>query len=154
MNTAAAYRPASGAVSELFWETDDECIVQAGNVVVTAGEHESWTPEHLLVGGLAASIMGSFLRLAHRAGITVLGYASQQRIERFPDAEDPEIVLAPCIVVRTDDEVRRARLLFGDAVVESSVAGMLKCPRRFEPHIAAIDSSRIEGTTAPLTLVR
>lgn len=130
---------------ELIWEADRHCTVQAGEVALASGEPAAWTPELLVAAGIAASMMTAFVRLAAAAGLTVLAYASQQRVERSADSEESQIVIAPCVTVRNGTDAVLARALCDHAVAESRMAALLSRRLRIEPHIVTLPDEAIDG---------
>lgn len=136
--------PPLTAYSELIWEAHGQCTVQAGEVTLAAGDQEPWTPDLLLAAGVAASVMRTFLQLASRLGLTVLAYVSQQHVERSSDSHTSHIVVAPCVTVRTSEDVVLARALCDHAVAESPIVAMLSCRLQMEPRIVALPDEPIE----------
>ena len=130
--------PSSPGYSELIWEAGGRCTVQAGEVALAAGEHTPWTPDLLVAAGLAADIMTMFMRLRVEAGLDLLAYASQQRVDRSPEDIRLEIVITPCITVRTVDDAVLALALWNRAVAASPLSRVVTCPLRIEPRIVAL----------------
>jgi hypothetical protein len=52
---------------ELIWDADGQCTVQAGEVALTAGEPDAWTPELLVAAGIAAAVMRPCRRATARS---------------------------------------------------------------------------------------
>ena len=102
-----------------------------------AGDTESWTPDLLVATGLAVSVMTSFVRLAADAGLEVLAYASQQRVDRS-DGSRPVIVVAPCIAVRSAADGAAARCLCERAATALADAESLTSALAVEPRVAVI----------------
>ena len=144
MSVPCSETSAPAAYSELIWEADGQCTVQAGDVALSVGEPRAWTPELLVAAGVAASIMSAFLRLASAAGLTVLACASQQRVERSADSAHALIVIAPCVTVPNSTDAVLARALCDHAVAELPVVALLSRPLRVEPRIVALPDETIE----------
>jgi hypothetical protein len=70
--------------------------------------------------------MSTFLSLAYVAGLEVMGYVSNARLEHpRHDGASPAISLAPCIVVGSATDATIARELAGAAARESIVTRLL-----------------------------
>lgn len=135
---------AGSPCSELIWETDGQGTAQAGDVSFAAGDRAAWTPEQLLGVAAAASLMSAFFELARRAGLSVLAYASQQHLERIEGKPRPELVISPCITVRSDEDAVLARALCDHAFAESTIVAALACPIHVEPHVVALPAERVD----------
>lgn len=129
--------------SELVWETDGQGTAQAGDVSFAAGDRAAWTPELLLGAAVESSLMSTFFELGLRAGLTVLAYVSQQHVERLEGASRPELVISPCITVRSSDDAVLARALCDHAFAQSPIVAALACPIRVEPHIVVLPAERV-----------
>ena len=83
------------------------------------GEAERWSPEHLLLAGLASCTMISFLAHAEHKGVEVTGYASEIDGTVMRRVEDGRYAFVhihqrPCVTVAAG-QAEQARELIGKA---------------------------------------
>jgi organic hydroperoxide reductase OsmC/OhrA len=93
---------------------------------LTVGHEGEWSPEHLLLLAVESCFMSTLLALARADGVDILGYVSNAQLHP-PD--DPQaalsILLNPCIVVLSQADAERIRVLARQAREESVVARAL-----------------------------
>lgn len=112
--------------SETVWNTGLAAAGTAGGRSISVGFEGDWAPEHLLLLATESCFMSTFLSLAYAAGLEVLGFISNARLEHGAHQSSlPSVSLAPCIVVGAPMDVTIARELAGAAVRESVVARLL-----------------------------
>ena len=109
--------------SETVWNTGLSATGSAGGRTLSVGFEGDWAPEHLLLLSVESCYMSTFLSLAYAAGLEVLGYVSNARLEHGVHGA-PAISLAPCIVVGTPMHATLARET-ADAALRESVIGRL-----------------------------
>lgn len=123
--------------SELVWDVAARATASAEGAepLRIAGLH-GWSPEGLLAAAAAASVMTRFLALAASAHLEVLGYVSNEHAS--PGGCGPQIDLAPCIVVSSDDDAARARALFAAALDEADISRALRQPLRADLRVSVV----------------
>ncbi|MGC4084282.1 MAG: hypothetical protein QM736_19775 [Vicinamibacterales bacterium] len=127
--------------SETVWNTGLAATGNAGGRSLSVGFEGDWAPEHLLLLAVESCFMSTFLSLAYVAGLEVLGYVSNARIEHAAhQAALPSISLAPCIVVGSPVDVTIARELAGASVRESAVARVLGPRLRVVPDVRLVSA--------------
>ena len=130
----------TGAIaSELVWDVAARATASAEGAepLRIAGLH-GWSPEGLLAAAAAASVMTRFLALAASAHLEVLGYVSNEHASPGGPGCGPQIDLAPCIVVSSDDDAARARALFAAALDEADVSRALRQPLRADVRVSVV----------------
>jgi organic hydroperoxide reductase OsmC/OhrA len=95
-------------------------------------------PEQLLLAAASSCQLLSFLAIAARARIDVVGY-TDEAWALMPDDEEPvritEVVLRPRVVVRGDIAESRILRYLGLAHAECYIANTLNCDLRVEPTV-------------------
>ncbi|MGE3958335.1 MAG: hypothetical protein AB7H96_16600 [Vicinamibacterales bacterium] len=130
--------------SETLWNTGLAATGSAGGRSLSVGFEGDWAPEHLLLLATESCFMSTFLSLAYAAGLEVLGFVSNARLEHGAQASAlPSISLAPCIVVGSQMDATIARELAGAALRESVVARLLGARLRLVPDVRLV-STRAE----------
>lgn len=125
--------------SETVWNTGLSATGTAGGRAIAVGFEGDWAPEHLQLLAAESCFMSTFLSLAYAAGLEVLGYVSNARLEHAShSAALPFISLAPCIVVGSAIDVTVARELAGAAARESVVARLLGARLRVTPDVRLV----------------
>jgi organic hydroperoxide reductase OsmC/OhrA len=93
---------------------------------LTIGREGGWAPEDLVLLAAESCFMSTLLELAREASIDVLGYVSKAHLEtKTPRGRGPSIVLMPCVVVGTPDDIARVHRLATRVPRESIVAKLL-----------------------------
>ena len=89
-----------------------------------------------------SAVMTSFLALAERECLEVLGYVSSARVERGAGPDRAfRVIVRPCIVVACDDDVVRARSLFASALTQSALATALAAFVRVDADMVVLGSA-------------
>jgi len=115
--------------SETVWNTGLSGTGVAGGRSLSVGFEGDWSPEHLLLLSVESCYMSTFLSLSYAAGLNVLGFVSNSRLEQGSHgASAPSISLAPCIVVGSAADATLARET-AEASVRESVLGRMLGPR-------------------------
>jgi len=126
-------------VTELVWDAEaiGTAVAQDGRTLRVGGGE--WSPEELLSLATEVALMTTFLALAERAKIDVLGYLSSAHLIGPEDSAEPcEVVVAPCIVVRSEEHAAIAERLAADAFEQSSVGRLFGDRVRVEPRITVL----------------
>jgi organic hydroperoxide reductase OsmC/OhrA len=130
--------------TELIWDTGTDGTAIPREVPLRAvplqiGPESGWLPAHLIALAAAGCFMSSLLRLAEEARVGVLGFVSNCRL-RIPchPSGRSTLVLEPCIVVASEDEVERMRSLCERAVRSSDICRMLEDRVHLEPDIQVL----------------
>lgn len=131
--------------SETVWNTGLYGTGSAGGRALSVGFEGDWAPEHLLLLSVESCYMSTFLSLAYAAGVDVLGYVSNARLEHGTHGAHgaPTISLAPCIVVGTPMHATLARETADAALRESVVSRLLAGRLRVSPDVRLV-SERTE----------
>lgn len=125
--------------SETVWNAGLAATGTAGGRAITVGFEGDWAPEHLLLLSAESCFMSTFLSLAYAAGLEVLGYVSNARLEHGPGAaSQPSVSLAPCIVVGSSMDATIARELVSAATRDSVVARLIGGRLRVVPDVRVI----------------
>lgn len=102
------------------------------------GNAERWNPEELLVAALAQCHMLSYLHMAVRAGVVVIGYtdeASGAMQQQGLGGAFTEVVLRPRVTVADASMVTAARAAHAGAREHCFIANSVNFPVRHEPQI-------------------
>ena len=108
------------------------------------GDADLPNPEQLLVLAASSCQLLSFLAVAARAGVDVVGYADDASGEMPPDAKPlriTRIVLRPVVTVRGEVEVGVVERLLHQAHEECYVASSLRSEVVLEPRVEAVAGS-------------
>ncbi len=125
--------------SETVWNTGLAGTGTAGGASLSAGFEGDWAPEHLLLLAIESCFMSTFLSLAYVSRLDVLGYVSNARLEHAgAHASSPSISLAPCIVVRSEEDAAQARGLVHEASRESVLVRLLGSRVRLAPEVRIV----------------
>ena len=112
------------------------------------GEAGRWTPEHLFVAAIEACTMTTFSALAERAGLEVVGYASEAsgRLERAEDGfRFTSVVVRPRITLAEEGARATAASVLHEAHEACLIGRSVRAEVRIEPEFA------IAGAAAPAT---
>lgn len=112
------------------------------------GEAGRWTPEHLFVAAIEACTMTTYLALAERAGLEVVGYASQAsgRLERAEDGfRFTSVVVRPRITLAEAGARATAASVLREAHEACLIGRSVRAEVRIEPEFA------VAGAAAPAT---
>jgi organic hydroperoxide reductase OsmC/OhrA len=130
--------------TELIWDAGSNGTAIPREVPLRAptlqiGPNAGWLPAHLMALAAAGCFMSALLHLAEAAGIPVLGFVSNSRL-RIPGdpSERPALILEPCIVVSSKEDVEGMRALCERAVRGSDMCRMLEDRVRLEPDIQVL----------------
>lgn len=108
---------------------------------LTAGADVGWTPELLMATAAGTALMTLVLRLASEAGIEILGYVSEQRLQGPSENSCPAVLVSPCISVRSQPAADVISSLVADAIEMARESGTLARHLRVEPHVAVVPTS-------------
>lgn len=103
------------------------------------GDVERWNPEQLLVASLAQCHLLWYLDLAAKAGIIVTAYVDEPTGTMVEEASGAgqftEVVLRPCVTVRSGSDLDLAEALHGRVGDFCFIARSVNFPVRHEPTI-------------------
>ena len=102
------------------------------------GHPAVWTPEHLLVSAVNACAMLTFLSSAARREIQLVSYECDATGTLEPldgKLRFTKVVLRPRIVVRSPDEIEKARAAFQEAEANCLIANSLLTRVESQPEI-------------------
>jgi len=120
---------------ELVWDEDlNATAVTEGGEPIRVGPAARLSPQHLLALAASSCLMTTLLRLAREAGIDVEGYVSSARL-RETAGEPPEVALAPCVVVESDEDRERIEELWPQALELSPTVLLLGTHLQVEPTV-------------------
>jgi organic hydroperoxide reductase OsmC/OhrA len=126
---------------ELVWDEDlNATAVTERGEPIRVGPAASLSPQHLLALAASSCLMTTFLRLAGDAGVSVQGYVSSARLCETPGAE-PEVALAPCVVVESDTDRARVEQLWPQAIEHSPTLRLLGTHLQIEPSVRVVPSA-------------
>jgi organic hydroperoxide reductase OsmC/OhrA len=119
--------------TELVWDGARLASESSGcGDPIHIGETDGRRPEQLLALAADGSLMLTFLQLADRNRLEVLGYMSNARVSR-DQASELELVLAPCILIGNQAALSVASRLLDRALGESAVCRALRGVLRVKP---------------------
>jgi|KBSMisStaDraftv2_1062788.scaffolds.fasta_scaffold435184_2 organic hydroperoxide reductase OsmC/OhrA len=112
--------------TETVWNTGlSGTAVASDGRTLTVGQEGAWAPEYLLLLAAESCFMTTLLGLARDAHVQVLGYVSKGRLQARDVGESPAVVLMPCVVVASEDDVSHIMRLSNNVTRESIVARLL-----------------------------
>lgn len=128
---------------DLIWDRAGLAIAtNPTGVELWVGRSGEWEADHLFSLAMQSSLMSSFVELAERAGLHLLGYMSSGSLRPAgPGGEDREVVLAPCVVVELEAEREPAWSILHQAAAESHLCRLLGERLVLTPHIVATSLS-------------
>lgn len=132
------------AATEIIWDREGTATAISGVCSLSAGPEAAWSPPLLLATAASASLLTTFLSLAHDASIPLLGYVAQQT----PVVDEirgsiVEIAITACISVPSERSAGGARLVWETATRTAPVLRALQCPVTCEAHVVVL--SEIAG---------
>jgi len=124
-----------GCTLELIWDEGLNATALTGaSSSICVGPAMNLLPHHLLALAASSSLMTAFLDLAGAARVPVQGYVSSARLDYRGDG-DPELALAPCVVVSSQDDAQCVAKLWPEAVERSPALRILRHRLRVEPTV-------------------
>jgi hypothetical protein len=124
-----------GCTLELIWDEDLNATALTGAASpIRIGPAVNLLPHQLLALAASSSLMTSFLELAAASSVPVQGYVSSARLREGADGE-PELALAPCVVVSSEEDGRLVAQLWPEVVRHSRTLGLLRDRVRVEPAV-------------------
>lgn len=133
--------------SDLVWDggLHATAFVDQG-APLTAGADVGWTPDLLVATAAGTALMTMVLGLASDAGIEILGYVSEQRVNRTRvnrTKEDgcPAIHVAPCVSVRSTAAADALGPLVTRAIERARDSGAMSRHLTVESRVAVVPSS-------------
>ena len=98
------------------------------------GESGFWTPEHLYVAAAESCLMATFLAIAEKSGLTVLGYNSSARgrLETVPASglRFGEVEILPVVELDENSSAERAERVMERAAKGCLIANSISAPVR------------------------
>jgi organic hydroperoxide reductase OsmC/OhrA len=132
--------------TRLRWEQDGRGMLDAPGIPALGfatppefdGEGGRWTPEQMLVGAAEACTLLTFLAMARREGVNLVGYKSHAR-GTLSAAEDgalrfTDISIEPRIEVASEEDVEKTRAILARLPGRCFIGASLKS----EPRIDAV----------------
>jgi|SRR5687767_1797989 len=104
---------------------------------IRIGPAANLTPQQLLAMAASSCLMTTLFRLAAEAGVSVEGYVSSARLRQRP-GRMPELALAPCVVVATDEAAARIERLWDEAIQRSPTLRLLSPNLQVEPVVRIV----------------
>jgi len=115
------------------------------------GDRERWNPEELLLAALAQCHMLSYLYVASRRGVVVVGYRDEASgsIEQTPDGGGrfTEAVLRPVVTIASGDPAE-ALEAHAEASALCFIASSVNFPVRHEPELRFAEGAAPSPPTA------
>jgi peroxiredoxin-like protein len=103
------------------------------------GRENTWTPEHLYAGSVAACFMATFVAIAERSKLEFksLRVETDGKLQRIEGAgyEMTEIILRPTLVIRHSRDIERATRILEKAGKQCFIANSIKSKVRLEPRV-------------------
>jgi hypothetical protein len=96
--------------SELTWDNGCGDKTISGTVAIPDGSDSHWSPSLLLATSVGASLLSTFLNLAQRVHLPLLGLATHQSIELDARSDVPAVIVTACITVPTKQAGRTYRM--------------------------------------------
>jgi hypothetical protein len=128
--------------TELVWDGNRRATGNLHGQPLPIGEGDC-RAEHFLSLAADASLMLTFLGMAERAAVRLLGYVSSARIA--PGANgNLQLVLAPVLVVERESDVAGSRRLLEEALAASPVCRLLGPAIRLEFDVFEAAATRQE----------
>ena len=150
MNANVAEASSALASSELVWDSGRRATAISGTMAITEGPDTDWSPTLLLATTAGASLLSTFLDLAQRVHLPLLGLVTQQHAELGTQREIQSVIIAVCITVPTNAAAADAGTVWKRALREAPVLKALACRVVAEPSIVVLSDAACasEGATA------
>lgn len=100
------------------------------------GKKNKWTPEHMLAGAVTSCFMTTFIAMAEKAGLDILGYKSHCFIKmeiKDGKLKASEILIRPTIKLISDKELHKALELIEKAESTCPVKNALRLNTEIHP---------------------
>lgn len=101
------------------------------------GKKNKWTPEHMLAGAVSSCFMTTYIAMAEKAGLDILGYKSHCFIKmeiKDSKLKASEILIRPTIKLISDHDLPRALELIENAEDACPVKNALRLNTEIHPH--------------------
>jgi hypothetical protein len=134
--------------SELVWDAGRRATATSGSVAVPEGPDSDWSPSLLLATSVGASLLSTFIDLAQRVQLPVLGLVTQQRVERDALHDVSAIVVTVCITVPTRVAAANAHTVWLRTLHDAPVLKALSCRVIAEPSIVVLSDAACDGGAA------
>jgi hypothetical protein len=121
--------------SELVWDSDRRATSISGNLTMPEGLDTDWSPSLLLATAAGASLLSTFIELAGRVHLPLVGLVTHQRIELDAHKEIAAVVITVCITVSSKAAASDAHTVWMRALREAAVLRALACRVAAEPRI-------------------
>ena len=135
MCTNADAQTPSSSSSELIWDTDRGATAVSGSVAIPEGPDSDWSPTLLLATSAGASLLSTFVDLARRVHLPLLGLITQQRVDLDARKDVSSVIVNVCITVPTRVAAADAHTVWMRALREAPVLKALACRVIAEPSI-------------------
>jgi hypothetical protein len=127
--------------SELVWDADRRATALSGTVALPEGPDSDWSPCLLLATSVGASLLSTFLDLARRVHLPLLGLVMQQRAELDAEDDVSAIIVTACITVPTRVAALDAHTVWTRALREAPILKALSCRVIAEPSIVVLSDA-------------
>jgi uncharacterized OsmC-like protein len=119
---------------ELVWDEALNATAVTDRGMVRIGPDASLTPHHLLALAASSELMTTVLTAAAARGVAIQGYVSSVRLRGSSD-QTPDLALAPCVVVASDQDRERIEALWPEAVNRTPTLRLLGPHVQLEPTV-------------------
>jgi hypothetical protein len=142
--------PTSSLASELVWDSGAQATALSGSVAIPEGPAADWSPTLLLATAAGASLLSTFLDLAQRVRLPLLGVVTQQRVELDSHNDIAAVVITVCITTPSPTAAADAGTVWRRALREARVLRALACRVTAEPSFVVLSDAACacEGATA------
>ena len=136
--------------SELVWDSDRQATALSGSVAIPEGPANDWSPTLLMATAVGASLLSTFLDLAQRVRLPLLGLVTQQRAELDTHNDIAGVTVTVCITVPSQAAATDAGTVWRRALREAPVLRALACRVTTEPSIVVLSNTACacEGASA------
>jgi hypothetical protein len=110
----------------------------SGTVALPEGPDSDWPPPLLLATSVGASLLNTFIDLARRVRLPVLGLATQQRVELDAQKDVAAVIVTVRITVPTKAAAADAHTVWMRALREASVPKAVSCRIVAEPSFVVL----------------
>jgi hypothetical protein len=133
--------PTWSPASELVWDSGRQATALAGSVAITEGPAADWSPTLLLATAAGASLLSTFIDLAQRVRLPLLGVVTQQRAELDAHNDITGVVITMCITIPSHTAAADAGTVWRRALREAPVLRVLACHVTAEPSIVVVSDA-------------
>jgi hypothetical protein len=150
VDTSTGAPTSSSQSSELVWDSGSRATAMSGSVAIPEGSDADWSPTLLLATAAGASVLSTFIDLAQRVHLPLLGLVTQQRVDLDSHSDIAVVVINVCVTVPSATAAGNARIVWQRALREAPVLKALACRVSAEPSIVVVSDTgcNCEGAVA------